>query len=105
VDLQLEARIPEGYIPDTNQRLNMYQRLAAADEDGLCMQPRRWKTAMAACRIPCSGCGDYGIAAVGPNPAHHQDSAPGEPVYIGFHPSTPVRPEYLVKLSGPAPAL
>lgn len=100
IDLQIEAHLPDYYIPDTNQRLNMYKRASLiTNEEEL----KDWREELE---------DRYGKLPEAARPFFHQLEVrlmcqklkvtalhrKGNQLIFSFHEQTPVAPEFLLRL-------
>jgi transcription-repair coupling factor (superfamily II helicase) len=100
IELGIEARIPEDYIPDTNQRLNFYQKIAQAEHKQQ-LEAHRQEIEDRYGRLPPPVsrllqvmdlrllCQQLCITRI---------RRQGEQVRLDFSPSTPISPERVVSL-------
>ena len=79
VNLKVDFRIPEAYVPDMNQRLSIYRRMASArtDDDIRPAARRRCATATGRRRRRVLNLADYGRVRVRRRPARPREHRPG----------------------------
>jgi transcription-repair coupling factor (superfamily II helicase) len=98
INLRLDALLPEAYVPDAQQRMNLYKRLSRAEEnreiddiraemvDRYGRAPREATNLIEIMRLRLS------MKALGVIRLDYN----GKDLVLGFHPSTPVNPETLI---------
>ncbi|MGH9351134.1 MAG: TRCF domain-containing protein, partial [Terriglobia bacterium] len=99
INLGVDIRIPEQYIPDEGQRLRMYKRISGvAEPEARAELEAELTDRFGALPGPVATLLDYAVLKNGAERMLIQSmDRKQDDVWLRFHPETPVRPDYLTR--------